>query len=107
MRVHYLQHVPFEGLGAILPWLKEQPPPRAIWADDPNLTSLSEAFRDDTELDKVHDFLSNIVEIEDLTHLDFGAAVRDADVRAGANSTRIASVDDIDLAPAADREGEG
>ena len=24
MRVHYLKHVPFEGLGAILPWLKER-----------------------------------------------------------------------------------
>ena len=81
--------------------------PETIWADDPDVAALPEAFQDDDEFDKVRDFLSNIVEIEGLTHLDFGAAVRAADVRAGANSTRITSVEDIDLAPAADRESEG
>ena len=37
MRVHYLKHVPFEGLGAILPWLKERE-----WQ-----VSLTELYRDE------------------------------------------------------------
>ena len=37
MRVHYIKHVPFEGLGAILPWLNERE-----WQ-----VSLTELYRDE------------------------------------------------------------
>lgn len=54
-----------------------------------------EAFQDPDELDRVSDFLSTIVEVEDLTHLDFGAEVREADIRYGEGSERLESYDQI------------
>lgn len=45
--------------------------------------SLGEAFLDPAELARVDDFLSTVAELERLTGLDFGAAIRAADVRAG------------------------
>lgn len=44
----------------------------------------AEAFQDEEELARVSEFLSTVREVEALTHLDFSAAVRDGDVRAGA-----------------------
>ena len=37
MRVHYLKHVPFEGLGSMLPWFRERG-----WQ-----VSLTELYRDE------------------------------------------------------------
>lgn len=42
MRVHCLQHVPFEGLGAIAPWLESagHPISRSLLSESPELPSL-------------------------------------------------------------------
>jgi endonuclease G len=55
----------------------------------------SEAFQDPNELDKVEDFLATIAEIQKLTHLDFGDAVRAADVRQGESMRRIGRSEDL------------
>ncbi|WP_199257411.1 DNA/RNA non-specific endonuclease [Paracoccus binzhouensis] len=44
----------------------------------------AEAFQDEEELARVSEFLSTVREVEALTHLEFPAALRDGDVRAGA-----------------------
>ncbi|WP_182911863.1 DNA/RNA non-specific endonuclease [Sphingomonas cavernae] len=64
----------------------------------------SEAYMDEDELDKVGDFLSTVAAVEAATNLDFGKAVRDADVRKGQGEERIDSVDAISLAPARRRK---
>lgn len=53
-----------------------------------------EAFGDDEELARVSEFLTTVAEIERLTGLDFGAATRAADVRAGGDRSPA-----IDLGP--------
>jgi endonuclease G len=59
-----------------------------------------EAFQDPDELDKVDDFLTTIDAIETATGLDFGDAVRDADIRRGeSNDLRPEALEDIPLAP--------
>jgi endonuclease G, mitochondrial len=88
----------------------------AVWAQDGELRSIAliadqselikampealeaaEAFTDDLELARVSEFLTTVPQIENLTGIDFGKAVRDADVRAGASAgTRPAQ----DLEPA-------
>ena len=73
--------------------------PEAIWNDDPDIASRPEAFQDDNELNKVRDFLSSIAEIEKLTDLDFGAEVRAADIRAGAEASLVVSADQMVLVP--------
>jgi endonuclease G len=48
----------------------------------------AEAFDDPLELARVSEVLSTVAEIEDLTKLDFGEALREADIRAGSESVR-------------------
>jgi endonuclease G len=68
----------------------------AMWSDGTQLRSIAlladqsklievmpEAFVDENELARVTEFLTTVVELEHLTKLDFGKAVRDGDVRAG------------------------
>jgi endonuclease G, mitochondrial len=62
-----------------------------------NTATEAEAFLDATELSRVQDFLSTIEEIEDITELDFGTAVRAADVRKGQASTVVETDDDLPL----------
>jgi endonuclease G, mitochondrial len=52
----------------------------------PEAATDAEAF---DELDKVRDFLSTVTEIESLTKLNFGDAVRHADIRAGESLKRV------------------
>jgi endonuclease G len=78
----------------------------AIWAEDGELRSIgliadqtelikvmpeaaeaAEAFADSPELARVSEFLTTVAKIEKVTGLDFGKAVRDADIRAGAPAT--------------------
>ena len=51
----------------------------------------AEAFDDPLELARVSEFLSTVTEIEDLTGLDFGEALREADIRRGSESIRVAA----------------
>lgn len=89
----------------------------AIWNDGTSLRSVAlladqrpvleimpeamgpEAFEDEEELARVSEFLSTVQEIEALTQLDFGTAVRDGDVRAGmeASSTAALAFEPSDL----------
>lgn len=100
----------------------------AVWADDEGLRSLgmiadqskvfdvwpealfeagaeglaglgAEAFQDDDEIDRVDDFLTTIAAIERATDLDFGDAVRDADIRAGESDERPGRIEDVPLVP--------
>lgn len=48
----------------------------------------AEAFGDEEEIARVSEFLSTVEEIEELTGLDFGRAIRDADIRAGMQTNR-------------------
>ncbi len=57
----------------------------------------AEAFLDADELSRVQDFLSTIEEIEDITELDFGTAVRAADVRKGQGAAVVETEDDLPL----------
>lgn len=80
----------------------------AVWADQDGLRSLAliadqaellkvmpegilsaEAFLDDTEILRVSEFLTTVKEIEAATSLDFGDAVRDADVRKDAERINV------------------
>ena len=63
----------------------------------------AEAFSDADELNRVQDFLSTIEEIEGLTELDFGTAVRDADVRKGQESFAVETEVDLPLSGGARR----
>jgi endonuclease G, mitochondrial len=60
-------------------------------------TPAREAFQEPDELDRVDDFLATIAEVESLTLLDFGDAVRAADVRAGEAARRITRSEDLVL----------
>lgn len=57
----------------------------------------AEAFLDANELGRVKDFLSTIEEIEDITELDFGTAVRSADVRKGQGALVVETEEDLPL----------
>ena len=61
----------------------------------PEKASEAEAF---DQLKKVDDFLTTVAKIEEMTKLDFGSAVRDADVREGEESARVERWDAIPLA---------
>ena len=63
--------------------------PEALFSEDREAISQAEAFMDPGELDKVEDFLTTIKEVEDETGLDFGAAVRGADVRSGESLKKV------------------
>ena len=56
-----------------------------------------EAFGDDEELARVSEFLATVAEVEAATGLDFGEAVRDGDMRAGAESAAAMTLDAADL----------
>lgn len=73
--------------------------PEALFEGAGESLGEEEAFMDEAELDKVEDFLSTIREIEKLTELDFGAVVRDADVRAGAGEEKIDDFSKLTLKP--------
>ena len=73
--------------------------PEALFGEGEESLDLAEAFMDDDELDQVRDFLSTIAAIEDVTGLDFGDAVRRADVRSGQHDERIESADELTLSP--------
>lgn len=61
----------------------------------------AEAFQDEDELERVEDFLTTIARIESVTGLDFGAAVRNADIRAGESiDYRPETLGDVPLNPA-------
>jgi endonuclease G len=63
-----------------------------------------EAFQDPDELDRVDDFLTTIEAIEKATHLDFGDAVRDADIRRGESAVeRPERLEDVPMTPGEDR----
>lgn len=57
----------------------------------------AEAYLDADELGRVQDFLATIEEIEGITELDFGPAVRAADVRKGQGSVVVETEDDLPL----------
>jgi hypothetical protein len=57
----------------------------------------AEAFQDSRELNKVHDFLTTIASIEAETGLDFGKAVRDADIRKAEKDVQPDSLEQVSL----------
>lgn len=95
----------------------------AVWADDDGLHSLamiadqrpvidvwpealisgealpeslpSEAFQDPDELSRVDDFLTTVEAVEADTGLDFGDAVRAADIRSGSEAARPETLDEV------------
>jgi endonuclease G len=73
--------------------------PEALFTGAAESLSEAEAFMDEGELDKVQDFLSTIQDVEALTKLDFGAAVRNADVRAGEGPEKVTAKTRVDLLP--------
>lgn len=70
--------------------------PEALFAGSEAFSD-AEAYMDEDELDKVGDFLSTITAVEKATGLDFGKAVRDADVRKGAQEKKIDRAEDLPL----------
>lgn len=58
---------------------------------------VAEAFDDHEELLRVSEFLSTVAEIEGLTGIDFGTAVRKGDVRTGAPAASVSSASGLDL----------
>ncbi|MGE0238900.1 MAG: DNA/RNA non-specific endonuclease, partial [Parvibaculaceae bacterium] len=56
-----------------------------------------EAYGDEKELARVSEFLTTVKEIEDLTGLDFGKAVRQADIRAGSKAQPVQTLEPEDL----------
>lgn len=86
---------PSSGALHSLAMIADQAAVLATLAGLPENASRSEAF---DALAKVDDFLTTVAAIEDLTKLDFGKAVREADVRAGQeNVLRIDRLNDIPL----------
>jgi endonuclease G, mitochondrial len=89
----------------------DQTPVIEIWPEslgDPNgpeLADAAEAFQDPGELDRVADFLSTVEEVEHLTDLDFGDAMRVADIRHGQDARRIEVAADLPLSGAPRRGG--
>ncbi|MER9545397.1 DNA/RNA non-specific endonuclease [Mesorhizobium sp. M0437] len=63
----------------------------------------AEAFDDPLEIARVSEFLSTVAEIEELTGLNFGQQVRDADIRAGSESAPAQSFNPTQLAPKTSR----
>jgi len=74
--------------------------PEALFAEGAEAQSLGgEAFQEPDELDRVDDFLTTIEELEAVTDLDFGDAVREADVRRGEGNARPANISEVPLEP--------
>lgn len=72
--------------------------PEALFSGADDALSGDEAFQDPDELARVDDFLTTIARIETLTGLDFGADVRNADIRAGeGDEERPEHLEDIAL----------
>ena len=64
-----------------------------------SVRSREEAFQDANELARVDDFLTTIEDIEEKTRLDFGNAVRRADIRAGESLLRPQNLEEVSLTP--------
>ena len=76
------------------------PWPEALFGSESiDLTGVPEAFQDPDELDRVDDFLTTVEHIVELTDLDFGKAVRAADVRSGQGEARPERLEDVPLVP--------
>lgn len=74
--------------------------PEALVSGKKSVESLRmEAFQDPDELERVDDFLTTIEAIEEATGLNFGAVVREGDVRRGLGDERPERFDDVPLAP--------
>lgn len=69
--------------------------PEALRGEGAESLSEAEAFMDADELKRVEDFLSTIAEVETATGLDFGDAVRSADVRPGGATRKVEDSDEI------------
>lgn len=85
--------------------LVDQRPVISVWPESLGAEGVqvepAEAFGDADELDKVQDFLSTVEEVEQLTRLDFGDAVRAADIRAGGGeAVEVMAEKDLPLRPA-------
>jgi endonuclease G len=78
--------------------LADQRPVITVWPEALG-ENLAEAFGDPDELEKVEDFLTSVREIEKLTGLSFGDALRAADIRAGERTERITRVEEITFTP--------
>jgi endonuclease G len=65
----------------------------------PERAEAAEAFLDDDELARVSQFLTTVEAIQDLTGLDFGAAVRNADVRQGQEQADVLTMSAVALKP--------
>lgn len=63
--------------------------PEALFAEAREAIAEKEAFMDPGELDKVEDFLTTVTNVEAETGLDFGEAVRGADVRSGESLKKV------------------
>ncbi len=84
--------------------LVDQRPVITVWPESLSAEGIevgpAEAFGDADELEKVQDFLSTVEEIERLTQLGFGEAVRTADVRKGTGEAlAIKSEKELPLRP--------
>ena len=84
-----------------LAMIADQTPVISVWPESIGSESVAaaEAFQDPGELLQVADFLSTIAEVEQLTSLDFGNAVRAADVRKGKSKHRVDSAGDLPVKP--------
>ena len=69
--------------------------PEALFAGES--LAEAEAFMDESELDQVEDFLATVARIEELTKIDFGEAVRNADVRRGSGEERAGSPESLGI----------
>lgn len=66
----------------------------------------AEAFGDALELARVSEFLTTVAEIESLTGLDFGDALREADIRSGSEAMGAVAAQTLDAADLKKRSGK-
>ncbi len=77
-----------------LAMIADQRPVFSVWPEAMNGYG-AEAFLDPVELARVDDFVTTVAEVEKLTGLNFGDAVRDADVRRGEPTARPENLEDV------------
>lgn len=85
--------------------LVDQRPVITVWPESLSAEGVevrpAEAFGHADELDRVEDFLSTVEVVERLTKLDFGDAVRAADIRAGSDTAlAVMTEKELPLRPA-------
>jgi endonuclease G len=83
--------------------LADQKPVLDAIGELPEAATAEEAF---DQISRVKDFLSTIAEVERLTGLNFGEAVRDGDIRAGERAHEVIQPDEIE-ATLSSRRGRG